>query len=314
LATLRERQDRELRLWTLCRGIDRDGSGCVKVCDVLGVAERENLRGLSRSSVSRIVQAGAGCFWSVYDRDGERWLQLRGLSRVCLALGVTRISRTVDVALPLSLKHWRALCLFSQFSGRKSPMGRAVLADLADREVKTIYRHGKALGGLLEVQRNAVSTGVEWVRGDAVPEGHTVGFVNGRVEVLRVLPNSYKLNVDRGKRGMTRKVNWKLSFTKQRETQQLLYPHHSGNDREAVKARQRTRRALGRRLQEQRDGVLFVETRNQARGHIHLWQHLVVANGKVYGAAVQKCPTLAKPNCRESGPLLGQSCEGCYEP
>ena len=82
LAALAAKQDRALRLWTLGRALDRHGSGRVKLSDLQETVAREGIKGLSASSVGRLLRDGAGGLLDVFTVDGERWVVLAGLVRL----------------------------------------------------------------------------------------------------------------------------------------------------------------------------------------------------------------------------------------
>ncbi len=86
-AALRDKLDKELALWYELQSVNVIGCGKLILKDVLPVLVSSF--GYSPDTVYRILKAGEGRFWEVYQSPGlpGRWVRLRGLSPVAESLG-----------------------------------------------------------------------------------------------------------------------------------------------------------------------------------------------------------------------------------
>jgi len=248
------KRDREYRLWVLARSLDPMGSGRVRVDDILALGKAERLRGLSPGAVRRLLKRGAGTFWEVFNKGGDKWLELRGLGSVALSLEVQRLSHwpvVVPVRWLQSLRGFRSVIYASAFPGGdefSNPISRATMTDLTGAKPRAQRNYDKALGRRLDRQENAEVTGLPLKHGYEIPTGRgyyvdKVLLPNGREDLalFRRMPNSYRLpGFARGKRGMAGKVNSELRYSLDhvaREARQakLVYRDHA-------KARKRIKR------------------------------------------------------------------------
>lgn len=154
---------RAYRLWLVLRFIDLDGSGRVAVADLQLLANAENMRGLSPSSISRLLRMGEGTFWTVYHDGEERYVKLRGLANVCVALDVDKLRADpvyIGLRYARSLKAFRAACLYARFAGGEpsNPISRKTIADLTGVSSSTQRAYARALGDRLDVRQNAATT------------------------------------------------------------------------------------------------------------------------------------------------------------
>lgn len=275
-ALLLER-DRELRLWCLARAVDDQGRGQVRISDLAAAARRHGIKGFSRACISRLTRQGDGTFWNIFERDGERWISLVGLARVALALGVDRLAgRPVVVPFPQKLQEFRAWLTYAGFSDSEgeysNPISRQTLTKITGKTDRTQRNYARALGKNLDSHTNAAQTGQTWRRGDDIPEGYFPDYVGGNLELLRVLPSSFRLNVAPAARGMCRKVNRWLRHaldTAARAKHERLFYHDT--------------RAAIKRLQAQREGdALFLANGRRSRCGAHLWDRYSTVNGAVY--------------------------------
>jgi hypothetical protein len=104
IETLRQRRDREYRLWTLARAVDLAGSGRLRLADFQDSLIELDIRGASPGTVRRILSVGQDTFWHRYTNrhTTERWIALCGLLPVCVALGVEKLKFS-PVYVPLAL-------------------------------------------------------------------------------------------------------------------------------------------------------------------------------------------------------------------
>lgn len=212
---LRQRHTKQYRVWTMARAIDIDGSGQVRLSDITAQAHAVNCKGLSPGSLRHILSAGCGLWWETYERDGERWLELRGLAQVCEKLGIHKLS-----GYPIyiswnnlrTLKSFRAICHASQFEYHfGSPISRRTLQKLTGRCGATQRRYEKMYYRSVRVRPNGRLKKEALEHGDAIPSGHRVVFIGGQPCLIQVLPNSYRATFARAPRGMIRNVNRFLS-------------------------------------------------------------------------------------------------------
>ena len=214
-AAMQRGRERELRVWLLARSVDVDGSGVVAVSDIQTLIARQRLRGLSDSSLSRLLSAGSGVFWTVWRRGGQRWLRLVGLARVCVALGVERLRRR-PVLVPMrymrSMRTFRAAGVYARFAGDEfsRPISRSVLEELTGVAERTQRAYQRALSGCVESECNAATTRKRWRPGDEVEAREFVDYVDGETRVLQRLPQSYRCSLLATARGRIRKVNRRL--------------------------------------------------------------------------------------------------------
>ena len=286
LISLRDKRDREYRLWTLARALDSEGSGRVPVDRLTVFAS--TLRGLSPGTVRRLLDAGDGAFWDRYTKAGKPWIRLRGLAPVCEALGVEKL-RHDPVLLPdrsaRTLRAWRS-AIFATLFGRDfgTPISRRVLEELTGRSPRTQRNYQAAMGKRMQGRQNAAVSGEPWKPAEDPPDGHFVDYVNGKLVILRRLPNSYKAKLKRGRRGMTRRVNKTLNARKpvricgtgeQPQSRRLFYTEPS---------------AAQRRLQAKQEGDQFFvaaaelngRPAKQSRCGAALWSRWTVTDERVF--------------------------------
>lgn len=220
-AALRSRHDRGLRVWLLARALDTHGAGCVRLADLRAFLVTNRIRGLSSGTLRRLIRSEYEVFWTTYrdsTRGGDRYLQLRGLTAVCKALGLDKLRRT-PVLLPLALARtlagFRAGLFASFFAGDEfsNPISRTALQALTGASGRTQLRWRRLLCNRLQCQRNAIATDQKWRRGDEIPDGHYVDKLGNQIVLLRRLPNAYRSDFQLTHRGMVRKVNNRLNIT-----------------------------------------------------------------------------------------------------
>ena len=288
---LLKRRDRELRLWTLARSLPGAGSGRVRVAELAGLIEREEIGGLSPGTLRRLLKSGSGTFWTIaLDANGDKVLYLAGLGSVCLALGVERLS-SAPVLLPgrwaRSLRSFRAACYASGFPTSKlsNPISRSVIEGLTGRTPRTQRGYDQALGGLLDKRDNAKLVNGKPKNGDELPPGHFVDRVrtrdgNEHLVICQRLPNSFEVGFERAARGMTRRVN-RLIRTPVR---------HEGTGNQREKLFYRDPKAAGRRIQQQRESDWFCIAGAEVAGrHVketigktQLWTGVQKVGGEVF--------------------------------
>jgi len=272
----RRRRDREYRLWLIARAVDVHGSGQVAEAELEAAIARDELKGLSKPSVCKLLQAGDGLWWTRYQKDGAGWLSLHGLARVCAALEVPRLRYSpVTIDAPRTLQQFRASVCYSSFARPEpsNPISRATLEQLSGVTPRTQRNYARVLGDTLDRKENAVETGRRWDRGDPIPENHFPDYVNGQLCLLRRLPSSFRLNLAPSPRGVIRKVNSTLR-----------------NSAHTVRAEKRERlfyqdaRAVARRLMRMAESeVCFLANGRQGRGGSALWSGFQLVGGQVLG-------------------------------
>ena len=291
MAAMKAKVDRQYRVWVIARSLPDAGSGRVKVRDLAALIEREDVGGLSPGTLRRLLRAGGdGVFWTIFhDASGDKVLYLRGLARVCEALGVERLSYTpllVAVRWVKSLKGFRAVCYVSMFpcgDEFSNPISRRVIEGLTGKTPRTQRNYDAALAGKLRKRDNAKIVGKPR-HGDEIPDGHYLDKVRTRdgddyLVLLQRLPNSFMVGFERGRRGMMRKVNQRLRYSLQNvgrgKREKLFY-------RDPVAAQ--------RRIQQQREsdwfciagaevGGRFV---SETRGGARLWTGVQKVGGQVF--------------------------------
>ena len=288
-AASREGTDRLYRLWVLLRAIDADGRGVVPLSELRALVRRQRLRGLSPSTVSRLLRDGRGTWWRVYRHNGQRWVAYRSLGNVCVSLGVQRLRKRPVVA-PMryarTLRVFRAACVYGRFGGDRlsAPISRATLERLTGVAPRTQRAYASALTNTVDVVGNAAVTSQTWAPGDGdVPDGHFVDYVDGELRVLRRLPNSYRCKLLPTARGMLRRVNRRLrgnsvhsAGTGQRNVGRLFYDKASASVRRGQRAEDGDWwYNLGGDLDGQR-------VAHWARSGVRLWTQNRVANGCVF--------------------------------
>lgn len=273
---------RQSRVFFLAHALDAPGRGILPAAAILDAAQANGLKGLSRSTLCRVLQEGDDLWWRIFRKDGGKWIELRSLAKVAAALRVERLARRpVLMKVPKSLKLWRAMSSFSLFA-RPAMMSQARLADLTGRTDRAVRGYANALGSLLKAERNAVDTGRGWRRGDPVPDGHCPGFVDGELVLLRVLPNCYELTgIQIGRHGRRRNVNASLDYSRVNTPRgprgkRLFLSHRHDHDlspRQNAAARARICKTITKRMEERREGDWFAYSldRRRSRSGARLW-------------------------------------------
>lgn len=182
---------RLLRTWLMAREMDSIGRGCFRVEELAAFCD--GFEGLSLSSLKGILRQGDGIFWA---RATDGRIFLVSLDKICETFGVDKLSRPAIVDPPKTLAEFRALCCFSRCAGSRmsNPISRPVLGNQAGRAGATVTNYRRRLGERLEVQKNYSHTGIAWT--GEPPEGYYVF----RGELIKLLPNSYRLCVPKGKK------------------------------------------------------------------------------------------------------------------
>jgi len=290
LAALATKQDRQLRVWALARALDPEGSGRVPLARIAETVEGEGIKGMARTTVLRMARDGDGVWWSfLSDKGRPPLLELRGLEKVAVALAVAHVSAPVIVKMPLKLKDFRALCAFAWSARRGGMMSQAKLEEIITppgsepgKVARTLRRYIRALGDTLDVTHNVIETGLAWHRGDNIPDGFTVDYVNGKLELVKWLPNRYQLRVPVGRRGMTKKVNQSLRGGAPEElpgdSRHARLFYHWPDTRSAQK---RQMRRITRRYAEATEGDIFmVGQPKPTRGGLRLFRRVEFAQGR----------------------------------
>ena len=265
-AALRLKADRELRVWTIARGLDVDGSGYVSEAELTaGVVHLDGVRGLSADYTRRLLRSGDGVFWTLYRKRGALWIRLHGLGAVSLALGVERHYKRpmlIGVDDIARLQSWRGCLLASQLAVKEQwtqPISRAALSAKVGYTGRTQRRWQRAADGLIDRRKNGAL--LDWdsfcVNGYIDPErlaehNAYVDKWGGRRRIVQRLPNSYRVNATAARRGILRRVNEDLSG-------QSLTDGLRGERKPKLFYADGQTKQIARRLQEQTEGDTFYE-------------------------------------------------------
>lgn len=223
---LLKKRDREYRLWTLARALDIRGRGRIDVSTIREAVNNRGQRGLSPGTIRRLLNAGNGTFWTVHCyADGRRWLDLHGLRRVCVALGVDKIRKN-PVYIPWrylrTLRAWRVGIYGALFAGDKfsNPVSRAVIEKRIGRSARTQRYWQAAAGDVMHTRQNAALTSWTYAQWHELREldpeamrGTFPDFLeddSDELTIFKRLPNSYAADLPRAPRGMVRRVNRQL--------------------------------------------------------------------------------------------------------
>lgn len=216
IAILRQHKDRLYRLWTLARALDEPhGPGVVPLADLQAAVIKRGYRGFSSGTLRRLLREGEGTFWQAFHEDSNRHLKLRGLTQVCITLGVRKLRRSPVYLEAHHLKTtlaFRAACHAAQFVGDEfgNPISRQTLGRITGRSTGAQLRYERAMAGRIDKRRNAAMER-SWSNGNEVPESCFVALVEGETVTLRRLPNSYRSRFDVAPRGSIRNVNRRIS-------------------------------------------------------------------------------------------------------
>jgi len=288
-AAMKQRLDRLYRVWTLARSIDPMGRGYIRVADIEELIQTEDIKGLSPGTLRRLLKSGMPTFWDVFYKDGERWVGLRGLRRVCVALDLTSLPENV-VLIPVrwakTVKGFRAACYGSGFptSVMSNPISRATIENKTGRTPRTQRAYDRALAGQLKKRDNARIVDRKPKHGTELSLGLYVDKVrtpegDEEIVLLQRLPNSYRVEFKRGPRGMTGRVNGELKEP---------FDHVAKGKRE--KLFYRDPQAATKRIHQRRENDWFCVAGvtiggrpvNQTIGRTALWTEVQRANDKTY--------------------------------
>ena len=242
-AALKQGVDREYRVWALARSIDVGGSGKAPLTDLQQLIRDKSIRGLSPRTLKKVLQKGEGVFW-VRTGDGSVWLS--GLGPLCFKLGIEKLRHAptlVGYSQAQTLKKFRAACYSARFpngDAHSRPISRKTLTKLNGKTGRTQRSYDKV--ARVERKNNRQVTGMAWKKGDAnIPEGYTVDYVDGELQLLKYMPNSYRApSFSKAPRGMIRNVNkyLKAKLFHEGEEQKSLDRLYYGSDKSASKRRQ----------------------------------------------------------------------------
>lgn len=297
---LLKKLDRCYKLWTMARALDLQGCGRIDVSRLQQVANRRELRGLSPGTVRRLLNAGNGTFWTVhYYSDGTRWLELHGLRRVCVALGVDKL-RPDPVYIPWRyLKTTRAFrvaiyaALFAR-DGWSNPVSRAVIEKRVGYTARTQRYWQAAAGDKMQTRQNAALTSMTYAQWEELREldpesvrGLFPDFLENNddeLAILKRLPNSYSADLPRAARGMVRRVNRQL-----RADNPVRYGPDGDTQPDKLKRYYTNQRAAQRRMQAlQSDEPFYLALPGRdgkpvtARGGAVLWSRWQIADRRLF--------------------------------
>lgn len=209
---MRNKKAKELRVWYLLRRLDEQGGGRVDRT----VAQEALSEVMSYETLRRVVNSGKGLFWEIVTcKDGRRLIELRGLEKVCVALGVRGLRRypvIIPIEACLNIVEFKAAAFASWFTTEGSnPISRKTLKNLFDIASSTQVRYTEKAD--VETIKHQSPTGLiisEYVPSDMRKEGYFSQLIDGQTVLCKKLPNSYFANMQRALSGRTRKVNRSL--------------------------------------------------------------------------------------------------------
>ena len=211
VAALRARLNKELALWYELRAINVTGCGRLVLNDA--VVALVSSFGYSVSTAYRLLKAGDGRFWDIYQSPrlpGHSQIKIYGVFRVAEWFNICGVSRPVEIKASdfkgrKVKRAWLYASFFKPDGSRAKPISRdsikaatGVLRRQQQRYDKVVgikrvanfafYQNGKGLVGLFELVSGKCK---QW-------------------RVLRRLGNTYHSRALKAHRGMTKKVNGDL--------------------------------------------------------------------------------------------------------
>ena len=295
-----KKRDKEYKLWTMARALDLYGRGRIDVSRIQQVASGRGLRGLAPGTIRRLLNAGNGVFWTVhYYSDSTRWLDLHGLRRVCVALGVDKLRRD-PVYIPWrylkTTRAFRVALYGALFAGDtfSNPVSRAVIEKRIGYKPRT-QRYWQGLAGdKMHARQNAALTSMTYAQWEELrdkdPEavrGLFPDFLDvhsDELEILKRLPNSYAADLPRAARGMVRRVNQQL-----RADNPIRYGPDGDTKPDKLKRYYTNQRAAQRRMQAlQGDEPFYLALPGRdnepvmARGGAVVWSRWQIADRRIF--------------------------------
>jgi len=290
LSMLRQEKAAAGRLWLLCRHLDREGSGVLRIDTTTQCFTTKSSAHYlcGKRQLRNLLRAGEGIYWT---RDKER-LWLRSAARVAMALGVERLTGR-PVALPLSallggMGAFRAHLYGAFHSGRAKgmengrsamPIARATLSHISGVGRSSQRTYEARLG--LQVQSNfaigeAEAAGRQeecaWRQGAALFTLKDYAGQHGRegkTYLAWQLPNSYAGQHDQRPKGRQKRIN--------RQLKDLVMKGMPGNvenvaqKRKPIKRYFANGRSAGQALRRRSTGDGLCYWQRQGNGRSSVW-------------------------------------------
>lgn len=197
-AALRRREERQLSLWYILRGLDPTGKGYVPLDDLRAFVTEHSL--FSGETLRRTLRKGEDVYW-IHDlkRDNICYMALLKLAG---SLAVDLRQQPVILSLDdlRGVVRLRATLMGTLFDQKSRIMSRSTMAKLTGRTAQTTRHYCKALkeAGTLRVADNAMLSARKPtdLDSDLQQQGYYRSIVNGETRLLKRMPNSYTATHD----------------------------------------------------------------------------------------------------------------------
>ena len=225
LLTAMLRQERAAigRIWLLCRALDQEGQGWLRI-DVLRqkLADKtSNWHIVGWRRLRQLLQAGKGVFWE-RDEFGRIWLY--SAARVAQNLNVSRLAGN-PVELPIAellegIHSTKAVFYAAFHTGRKTsnPISRATLRELTGSAEATqrTYEASSNITAHANYCISGIRSTTENVQAEAFKRAAVFTVTDrktGQQQIAWPLPNNYKTTLQTACRGRQRKINRQLKLS-----------------------------------------------------------------------------------------------------
>lgn len=208
VAALKAKVDKELALWFELRSINSWGSGNLDLKDAI-VALTFSFN-YSKRTVYRILKAGKGKFWDIYQSprlEGRSVIKMYGVFRVAQHLKSYHLGRPVEIPTTQfkGLQNRRA-CLYASFFKPQGCRAKPISRDSIHVATGVKRKQQRRYEQVARIRRVA-NFALQEIEGQLYP---MYTFVEGKAKqwkVLRRLGNMYHSQAFRARRGMIKKVN-----------------------------------------------------------------------------------------------------------
>lgn len=208
-AALKFRLHKELALWYELRAINVTGCGRLDLNDALPALV--NYFGYSKTTSYRLLKAGDGVLWSIYQtrrRPGLSQIKIYALSQVAEYFNTSCVSHPVELPIEhfKSRKHkhaWLYASFFKPDGSKSKPISRASITAATGVSRRRQQRYDKLAG----IKRVANFACRQDVNGILTPIRHLVDGKSRQYLKDRRLGNTYHSTALTAHKGMTKKIN-----------------------------------------------------------------------------------------------------------
>jgi len=208
-ASLKAGLDKELALWYELRAINVTGCGRLDLNDALPALV--NYFGYSKTTAYRLLQAGDGKLWSIYQthrRPGLSQIKIYSLSQVAEYFNTPSVSHPIEISIDdfkgRNLKRaWLYASFFKPDGSKAKPISRASITAATGVKRRQQQRYDKAAG----IKRVANFACQQDGKGNLTPIRHLVDGKSRQYLKDRRLGNTYHSRALTAHRGMTKKIN-----------------------------------------------------------------------------------------------------------